>query len=66
VTDIEQTLSDEDIETRRLAASPHAAVADDADTGDDTGDDTSDDTGDTTDTTDTGDDTGDDSGDSGA
>lgn len=57
-----QTLADEEIETRRLAMSPRASVADDVDTGDDTGDDA----GDPTDTSDTGDDAGDDSGDSDA
>jgi len=58
VSEIEQTLTDDEIETRRLAGGLRAGVADDADTGDDTGD--------VSDTTDTGDDTGDDSGDADA
>ena len=50
------TLTDEEIETRRLAApGPRARVDDD---GDDTGD-TGDDTGDPSDPSDTGDDSGD-------
>jgi hypothetical protein len=51
------TLTDEEIETRRLAVgtSRPASIADD---GDDTGD-TGDDTGDTSDPSDTGDDSGD-------
>jgi hypothetical protein len=65
------TLTDEEIETRRLDRSGRLASAHDTtDTGDDTGD-TGDDTGDPSDASDTGDDsgdvsdTGDDSGDSG-
>ena len=50
------TLSDEEIETRRVGASTRSETP--GDTGDDTGD-TGDDTGDPTDPTDTGDDTGD-------
>jgi hypothetical protein len=42
VSEIEQTLTDEEIETRRLAASPRANVSDTTDTGDDTGDDSGD------------------------
>jgi hypothetical protein len=51
------TLTDEEIETRRLGGTsrPAASTADD---GDDTGD-TGDDSGDTSDTADTGDDSGD-------
>jgi hypothetical protein len=51
------TLTDEEIETRRLGgmSRPAASTADD---GDDTGD-TGDDTGDPSDTSDTGDDSGD-------
>ena len=61
------TLTDEEIETRRLDTATGVWTAD---TGDDSGDttDTGDDSGDTSDTTDTGDDSGDagdDSGDSG-
>jgi hypothetical protein len=63
------TLTDEEIETRRVVGTPRQAAddsgdkADTADTGDDSGDvsdttDTGDDAGDTADTTDTGDDSG--------
>lgn len=57
------TLTDDDIETRRVTYTA-AHAADDTDTGDDSGDtsdtsDTGDDSGDTTDTSDTGDDSGD-------
>jgi hypothetical protein len=59
--DIEETpgatLTDEEIETRRLGATPHPAAST-ADDGDDSGD-TGDDTGDPSDTSDTGDDSGD-------
>ena len=66
----EATLTDEEIETRSLTATPRAAT-DDGDTGDDTGDvsdtsDTGDDSGDVSDTSDTGDDSGDDSDDASA
>jgi hypothetical protein len=47
----DETLTDEEIETRPLGAAPQAGVDD--------GDDSGDDSGDTTDTTDTGDDSGD-------
>jgi hypothetical protein len=52
------TLTDDDIETRRVGVA-YASADDTTDTGDDTGDDS----GDVSDTSDTGDDTGDDSGD---
>jgi hypothetical protein len=65
--DMEQTLADEEIETRRRDSATGTWTAD---TGDDSGDtsDTGDDSGDPSDVSDTGDDTGDtgdDSGDSG-
>lgn len=63
------TLTDDEVQTRRLDRAP-TGVADDADTGDDATDtgDTGDDAGDAADTTDTGDDAGDvsDTGDSNA
>lgn len=67
------TLTDEEIETRRLDTAPRASVDDESDpvdpgddaddSADDAGDDTGDDSGDVADPSDTGDDTGDDSGD---
>jgi hypothetical protein len=58
------TLTDDDIETRRVVHTTAFAGDDDSDTGDDSGDtsdtsDTGDDSGDTSDTSDTGDDSGD-------
>jgi hypothetical protein len=59
------TLTDEDIETRRLDTRTRAWAADTGDDSDDSSD-TGDDSGDTSDTSDTGDDSGDSGDDSGS